>query len=170
MCGRVIAAIGLCHSFVNDPVLLRATNQEALTSQDQIFSQDQHFYGVQDNEEESKEQPKGPNVIHSEHYNPLTNMKYKERDMKSESTLEGLAVPSFTKLPIEVEDHLSFAQNLHEILTDLTNRTEEKPKNFYFTLYLLRCFIENQKQEKSKNDPDRGKNLTKGSALYYDNE
>lgn len=31
MCGKVIAAIGLCHQFVNDPVLLRATNQEALT-------------------------------------------------------------------------------------------------------------------------------------------
>ena len=26
MSGKVIAAIGLCHQFVNDPVLLRATN------------------------------------------------------------------------------------------------------------------------------------------------
>ena len=31
-CAKVIAAIGLCHQFVNDPVLLRATNQEAFTS------------------------------------------------------------------------------------------------------------------------------------------
>ena len=38
MSGKVLAAIGLCHNFVNDPLLLRATNQEALTSQEQIYS------------------------------------------------------------------------------------------------------------------------------------
>lgn len=42
--------------------------------------------------EESKDQA-APNVIRSEHYNPLVNMKYK--DNKSENTLEVLAVPSF---------------------------------------------------------------------------
>ena len=54
---------------------------------------------------------------------------------------------------------------------DLTMKTEEKPKNFYFTLYLLSRFIETQKQEKSKLDAerDRGNNLTKDSAIY-DNE
>ena len=48
-------------------------------------------------------------------------------------------------------------------------KTEEKPKNFYFTLYLLSRFIETIKLEKSKNDADRGNNLTKDSAVY-DNE
>ena len=100
-------------------------------------------------------------MIHSEHYNPLTNMKYKEREGKTESTLEVLAVPSFSKLPIEMEDHLSFAKNLQEILNELTAKTEEKPKSFYFTLYLLSRFIETQKLEKSKNDANRGNNLTK---------
>lgn len=50
MCGKVIAAIGLCHQFVNDPVLLRATNQEALTQQMSGYSQDGHNDG-----EESKD-------------------------------------------------------------------------------------------------------------------
>ena len=45
-------------------------------------------------------------------------------------------------------------------------KTEEKPKNFYFTLYLLSRFIETQRLEKSKNDADRGHNLTKESAVY----
>jgi hypothetical protein len=40
-------------------------------------------------------------------------------------------------------------------------KTEEKPKNFYFTLYLLNRFIETQKQEKNKNEADRGENMTK---------
>jgi hypothetical protein len=30
ICARIIAAIGFCHSFVNDPILLKATNQETL--------------------------------------------------------------------------------------------------------------------------------------------
>ena len=97
-----------------------------------------------EDDEESKDM-KGPNMISSEHYNPLTNMKYKERENKMENTLEVLAVPSFSKLPIQTEDFLTFAQNLNEIVTDLTMKTEEKPKSFYFTLYLLSRFIETQK-------------------------
>lgn len=89
MSGKVIAAIGLCHQFVNDPVLLRATNQEAFTSQSQVFSQDAR----DDNDMEDSKDQAAPNVIRSEHYNPLVNMKYKEN--KSENTLETLAVPSF---------------------------------------------------------------------------
>lgn len=96
-------------------------------------------------------------------------MKYKERESKMENTLEVLAVTSFSKLPIQTEDYLTFAANLNEIVTDLTMKTEEKPKNFYFTLYLLSRFIETQKQEKTKNDANRGNNLTKDSGLY-DNE
>lgn len=105
-------------------------------------------------------------MIRSEHYNPLVNMKYKEN--KSESTLEALAVPSFETLPVETSDHLAFAQNLNNIVTDLTMKTEEKPKNFYFTLYLLNRYIEMQKKEKHKNDADRGNNLTKDHHMYED--
>lgn len=51
MSGKVIAAIGLCHQFVNDPVLLRATNQEAFTSVDHVEEKPLVF----GDEEESKE-------------------------------------------------------------------------------------------------------------------
>ena len=106
-------------------------------------------------EDEESKDPRSPNIINSEHYNPLTNMKYKEREQgKPENTLEVLAVPSFAKLPIETkepQDFLAFAQNLNEILTDLTNKTEERPKSFYFTLYLLNQFIESKKNERRKN-------------------
>ena len=50
MSGKVIAAIGLCHQFVNDPVLLRATNQEAFTAQDHMQSESMNM----DDNEESK--------------------------------------------------------------------------------------------------------------------
>jgi hypothetical protein len=33
ICARVVAAIGFCHSFVNDPILLKATNQETLKTE-----------------------------------------------------------------------------------------------------------------------------------------
>ena len=48
-------------------------------------------------------------------------------------------------------------------MTDLTNKTEEKPKSFYFTLYLLNQFIEGKKNERKKNALDRGGN---DSSLY----
>lgn len=98
-------------------------------------------------------------------------MKYKDREQgKPENTLETLAVPSFAKLPIETQDFLAFAKNLNEVLTDLTNKTEEKPKSFYFTLYLLSQFIDGKQTEKKKNDPDRGCNLTKDAAMYENDE
>ena len=33
ICARVIAAIGIFHSFVNDPIQLKATNQQTLKNQ-----------------------------------------------------------------------------------------------------------------------------------------
>lgn len=48
----------------------------------------------------------------------------------------------------------------------MTNKTEEKPKSFYFTLYLLSQFIETKQADRRKNDPDRGGNLTKDAQLY----
>ena len=85
MCAKCIAAIGLCHSFVNDPVLLKATNQEALTSSTNLTDQN----------EENKADPEGPggapNVIKSDYHNPLVNMRYGKD--KSDHTLEFLAIP-----------------------------------------------------------------------------
>ena len=74
-------------------------------------------------------------------------MKYIEN--KSDNTLEVLAIPSFSQLPIEMESALNFAQNLHGIVTELTQKTEEHPKNFYFTRYLLHQFIANQEAKKN---------------------
>lgn len=56
---------------------------------------------------------------------------------RSDNTLEVLAIPSFSQLPIDMESPLDFARNLHGIVTELTQKTEELPKNFYFTMYLL---------------------------------
>ena len=125
----------MCHSFVNDPVLLKATNQEALTSSTTLG----------DSNEETKE-PEGPNALKSDYHNPLINMKYGKD--KSDHTLEFLAIPQFLQLPIERLDFGSFATRLKEIVTDLTLKTEEKPKNYYFTQYLLSRFIATQAKEK----------------------
>ena len=62
----MIAAIGLCHSFVFDPIQLKATNQEAFTDQ-------RDLQGL-----ETQDNSGVPNVIKSDHYNPLVNMRYKE--------------------------------------------------------------------------------------------
>ena len=109
LCAKCIAAIGLCHSFVNDPVLLKANNQEALTSSTSLG----------DTNEESKADPDGNGVRYGKD--------------KSDHTLEFLAIPQFETLPIERTDYGSFAVRLKEIVTDLTLKTEEKPKNYYFT-------------------------------------
>ena len=34
-------------------------------------------------------------MVHSEHYNPLTNMKYNQQGKTDNNTLEVLAVPTF---------------------------------------------------------------------------
>jgi hypothetical protein len=49
----------------------------------------------------NQNEEKGPNLIKSDAYNPITNMKYKEA--KRDNTLELLAVPTFNKMPLERE-------------------------------------------------------------------
>jgi len=67
LCAKCIAQIGLQHTFVNHPTLLRANNQEAIATQSL-------------SDEESKDQLQNtgvPNVIKSDYHNPLINMKYR---------------------------------------------------------------------------------------------
>ena len=98
----------------------------------------------------------------SDYHNPLINMKLGKD--KNDHTLEYLAIPQFHKLPIERQDFGLFALRLKEIVTDLTHKTEEKPKNYYFTQYLLSRFIATQAKE-SKKVQERGQTLTKESTL-----
>lgn len=72
-----------------------------------------------------------PNVIKSDHYNPITQMKYKEQ--KRDNTLELLAIPTFNNMPIERVDFTDFAKSLVEIVQNMALTTEERPKNFFFT-------------------------------------
>ena len=155
LCAKVIAAIGLCHSFVNDPVLLKANNQEALTSSNCLGEAGEEAKG-------DPEGNNGPNVIKSDYHNPIINMKYGKE--KSDHTLEFLAIPQFDTLPIERVDFGTFALRLKSIVTDLTLKTEEKPKNYYFTQYLLSRFITTQAKEQKSNE-ERGNTLTKDSSL-----
>jgi hypothetical protein len=67
LCAKCVAQIGLCHTFVNQPTLLRANNQEALATQSI-------------SNEESKDQITNsgvPCVIKSDYHNPLVNMRYR---------------------------------------------------------------------------------------------
>jgi hypothetical protein len=54
----------------------------------------------------------------SERINPLTNMKYSIN--ANDKTMELLAVPSFEKLPVERDDAVKFANNLYEIIQNIT--------------------------------------------------
>lgn len=89
LCAKCIAQIGLCHSFVIQPTLLRANNQEAIAIQSL-------------GSEETKDQSGVPNVTKSDYYNPVINMKY--RQTQHDSTLEFLAFPHLKNLPIERHD------------------------------------------------------------------
>lgn len=81
LCGKVIAAIGLNHPFVNDDICLKATNQKTLINED---------------DDDESDQKKEINMK-SDYYNPLTN--FAKNDSKSkEDTLERLAFPIFGKL------------------------------------------------------------------------
>jgi len=80
-----------------------------------------------------------PNVIKSDHFNPITQMKYKEQ--KRDNTLELLAVPTFNNMPIEREYFTDFAKALLDIVTSMALTTEDRPKDFFFTQFLLTRFI-----------------------------
>lgn len=69
-----------------------------------------------------------------------------------DNTLELLAAPILNKLPILRVEHIQFAQNLHNIIQELSHLSEEKPKNFFLVLFLLHRFIKaNGGDEKRKN-------------------
>jgi|LauGreDrversion4_2_1035121.scaffolds.fasta_scaffold19942_3 hypothetical protein len=77
-------------------------------------------------------------------------MKYNLQTV--DNTLELLAAPVLTKLPILRTEYIQFAQNLHKIIQDLSHLSEEKPKNFFLVLFLLYRFINaNGGDERRKN-------------------
>lgn len=94
--------IGLCYHFVNDPILLKANNQ-------QTFKLDQPG-----DTEETKGEGEKLITAQSERVNPLTNMKYNLEIV--DNTLELLAAPVLNKLPIERVNQVLFAQNLKKII------------------------------------------------------
>jgi len=146
LCAKCIASIGLCHSFVNDPVLLKASNQSTITS---------HTKSVEETKDDDKNAHNGgaPNMAKSDYHNPLINMKYKDDNgdkNKRDFTLELLAVPIFGKIPLERTKDVEFACCLKNKVFEMTLETEEKPKNYYFTQFLLNMYIKTQETEFKK--------------------
>ncbi len=54
-----------------------------------------------------------------------------------DNTLELLAMPCLRKLPLEREDPVLFAKKLKDVISELTQLNEQKPKNYYFAQFLL---------------------------------
>lgn len=50
-------------------------------------------------------------------------------------------MPSLNKLPLERDRPILFATKLREIISELTQLNEQKPKNYYFAQFLLSHFI-----------------------------
>jgi len=63
-----------------------------------------------------------------------------------EDILEMVAIPSFKRLPIERHDVLKFAENLDKKITQLQLISEEKPKAYFFSLCLIKQFIEKERR------------------------
>lgn len=85
-------------------------------------------------------------------------MKY--RQQTRDSTLEFLACPSLKNFPIERKNFVSFADNLKDVVMDICMRSEEKPKNYFYTAFLLnKIILENQDEKKTA--ATRGAQLTK---------
>ena len=101
LCAKCIAVIGLCYSFVNDSVRLKASN--SYTSQEIV--------------ENPSEKPKPKQA----------------RD----NTLDLLAVPNFKIMPVERKDFVSFAEDVVGRVETLSMETEECPKDFCYSLFLL---------------------------------
>lgn len=144
ICAKVIAFIGLCHPFVTDPILLKANNQSTIR-QGELHGQS------------SKSETEVITTAQSERVNPVTNMAY-YKQQSVDNTLELLAVPSLNKLPLERDRPIVFATKLREIIGELTQLNEQKPKNYYFAQFLLTYFI------KAHGGDERRKN-TRGDQI-----
>jgi hypothetical protein len=85
---------------------LKATNQETLITRRRTFDpQKPDHCGAQ-------------NLIKSDHYNPVTNLKYKVQE--EDNTLDLLAVPSFNELQVERKDVIKFAEQLLAKIMNMT--------------------------------------------------
>jgi hypothetical protein len=109
LCGKVVASIGLQHSFVNDTVSLKATNQKTLIMSDQ-------YEGI-------KEEKKFEINVKSDYYNPLTNQGSKGK--KRDDTLEHLAIPLFSSIQIERQDEMQFALSVYKKIIEITNLSDD---------------------------------------------
>ena len=78
-----------------------------------------------------------------------------------DNTLELLAAPILYKQPIERTNYVAFAQNLKKIIYELSHLSEEKPKNFYFVIFLLYRFIKS-------NGGDEKKRNVRGDQIMHD--
>ena len=121
LCGKIIAAIGLQHSFVNDNVYLKATNQKTL---------------IQTNTDLTKQEEKKYEInVKSDYYNPITNQV---RNMKKrDDTLELLAIPIMNQIKIEREDDLKFAIEIYKKICEVSNLSDDLPKNYFFSQFCL---------------------------------
>ena len=54
-----------------------------------------------------------------------------------DNTLDLLVVPIFKIMPVERKDFVVFANNVALRVENLGMETEDRPKNFYYTLFLL---------------------------------
>ena len=55
--------------------------------------------------------------------------------------MEYLAIPSLNELQIERADVIDFAANLLKKIAVMTNLTDAKPQNFFYSQFLIDMFI-----------------------------
>jgi hypothetical protein len=77
-------------------------------------------------------------------------MRY--RQQKRDNTLEILAFPYLERLTLERKNMAQFAAKMKDTVLEVTMRTEEKPKNYFYTLFLLNKVILAHQQEKKVGD------------------
>lgn len=99
LCAKCIACIGLCQPFVNDPLTLKATNQETQILRKNIT------------DTQKSEQCGAQSITRSDYYNPTTNLKMKKKPgQDDDNIIDLLAVPSFSDLALERKDPIKFAE------------------------------------------------------------
>ena len=59
--------------------------------------------------------------------------------------MEYLAVPSLNDLQIERDNVIDFAENLLRKVAAITNLTDAKPQNFFYSQFLIDMFIVHQR-------------------------
>ena len=71
----------------------------------------------------------------------MTNQQNKNAK-KRDDTLEHLAIPLFASMQIERQDEIQFALSVYKKIIEITNLSDDQPKNYYYSQFLLLKFIE----------------------------